>query len=109
MKEFNKEDAYLLAKHRVKQVKGFYTHCLVYIIINSIITAFKINRNFNNGETFSEAFFDLGTSMTWMLWGVGLGLHAFSVFGLPLILGKNWEQEKIKKYMEEELQNPNKN
>jgi hypothetical protein len=31
-----------------------------------------------------------------------LAIHAFSVFGLPLILGDNWEEEKIKQYMEDE-------
>jgi len=109
MKDFNKEDAYLLAKHRVKQIRGFYTHCVVYIIINSVITAIKMNRNFANGESFAESFLELETSLTWIVWGIALGLHAFSVFGLPLLLGKNWEQEKLKKYMKEELENINKN
>ena len=57
----------------------------------------------NNGETFNEAFFDLSTFILWLLWGIGLALHAFSVFGLPFLLGKNWEEEKIKSFMDDEL------
>ena len=109
MEKFNKEEAYFRAKHRTDQIRGFYTHCAIYLIVNGVITMIKVNRNLNNGETLNEAFFDLSTGMSWMVWGFGLCFHAFYVFGLPLLLGKNWEQEKLKKFMDEELGNTNKN
>ncbi len=101
-----KKDTYISkynrAKRRVDRLRAFYTHLTVYIIINSIITIFKINRNLNNGESFSDAFYDFATLATWLLWGIAIAIHAFSVFGLPLILGKNWEEDKIEQYMEQD-------
>ena len=98
----NKEETYLRAKTRVDKLRGFYNHLIVYILINTGITAYKIIRNLTHGESFHDALFDVSTFTIWGLWGIGLGLHAFSVFGLPYLLGNNWEEEKIKQYMKEE-------
>ena len=101
----DKERKYLQAKSRVEKLKAFYTHLTVYIVVNVAISTFKIIRNLRNGETFQEAIFDLSFSGIWLLWGIALAIHAFSVFGLPFILGDNWEEEKIKQFMEEEERN----
>lgn len=101
----DKDRKYLQAKSRVEKLRAFYTHLTVYILINTTISTFKIIRNFNSGESFEDAFFNLNTSGVWLFWGIGLAIHAFSVFGLPLILGHNWEEEKIKQFMEEEKNN----
>ena len=40
-------------------------------------------------------------------WGIGLVFHAVKVFGLNPFFGKNWEERKIKEYMQEdERKNP---
>ena len=101
----DKERAFLSAKRRVEKLRAFYTHLGVYIVVNCLISAFKIFRNLRNGESFEDAFFDFSFSASWLFWGVGLAIHAFAVFGLPLILGNNWEEEKIKQYMEEDKHN----
>lgn len=101
----DKERAYLKAKSRVEKLRKFYTHLTVYIVINGAIYVFKILRNLRRGESFEEAFFDFSISGIWLLWGIGLAIHAFAVFGLPLIIGDNWEEEKIKQYMDEEKNN----
>jgi hypothetical protein len=98
----DKEQAYLKAKHRVEKLRRFYTHLTVYIIVNVIVSTLKIVRNLRNGESFNEAVFDLSFSGIWLIWGIVLAIHAFSVFGLPLILGDNWEEEKIKQFMEDD-------
>jgi hypothetical protein len=41
----------------------------------------------------------------WLFWGVGLTIHAFSVFLLPLIIGHDWEDRKIKQFINEEQGN----
>ena len=102
MNHTNKEQAYLKAKHRVEKLRKFYTHLSVYIVVNGAIYALKIIRNLRLGESFEEAFFDFSISGIWLIWGIVLAIHAFSVFGLPLILGDNWEEEKIKQFMEDE-------
>ena len=100
MNHSNKEQTYLKAKHRVEKLRAFYTDLTVYVVVNGAIYAFKIIRNLSRGESFEEAFFDFSISGIWLLWGIGLALHAFAVFGLPRILGDNWEEEKIKEFME---------
>ena len=104
MKRIDKESTFYRAKHRVDRIKGFYSHLIVYLLVNTGISIYKINRNINNGETFNEAFFDYSTFIVWMVWGIALAIHAFSVFGLPFILGKHWEEEKIRQFMEDEEQ-----
>ncbi|WP_179348299.1 2TM domain-containing protein [Winogradskyella pacifica] len=104
MEKQDSELKYLRAKTRVEKLKAFYTHVTVYFVINTVVTAVKVMNNIHNGETYSEAFFDFSTVASWLVWGVGLALHAFSVFGLPLILGEDWEARKIEEYMNDELQ-----
>ena len=94
---------FIKARNKVEKLKQFYTHLVVYIVINSVITAVKLMRNIDNGETLNEAIFDFATIATWLLWGIALAIHAFSVFGIPLILGDDWEERKIEKYMNDEL------
>ncbi|NNE32313.1 MAG: 2TM domain-containing protein [Winogradskyella sp.] len=94
---------YIKAKNKVEKVKRFYTHLAVYMVINTIITAVKVMNNINNGETLEEAVFDFATVATWIVWGIVLAIHTFSVYGLPLILGDDWEERKIEKLMNDEL------
>lgn len=97
-----KTERYLRAEKKVDKLKGFYIHLLVYIFVNLFISTKKIMRNLENGETFEQAFFDLGTFIVWMAWGVGLAFHAFNVFVDNGLLGNNWENRKIQEYMDEE-------
>ncbi|RLD30048.1 MAG: hypothetical protein DRI75_01455 [Bacteroidetes bacterium] len=109
MKNYNQDDAYLRAKHKMNKLKGFYKHLAAYIIINSLIFGMKIIRNLTHGETFSEAFFDIDFYGLWLFWGIGLAFHAFCVFGANHMFGKDWEENKIKKFMEDDERNVNSN
>ncbi|WP_313791519.1 2TM domain-containing protein [Lacinutrix neustonica] len=40
-------------------------------------------------------------------WGVGLSFHAYKVFINNGVLGRDWEQRKIEKFMEEERNKSN--
>jgi hypothetical protein len=104
MKDKNrkKSDSYLRAQKKVEEIKGFYIHLLVYLCVNLFISYKKISENLANGETFEQAFFDLGTFIVWLAWGIGLAFHAFNVFVENGVLGRNWEERKIRRYMEEE-------
>jgi len=94
---------FIKAKNKVEKLKRFYIHLIVYTIVNTVITIVKIMNNINNGETFNEAFFDFSTIIIWLTWGIAIALHAFSVYGIPLILGEDWEERKIEKLMKQEL------
>ena len=38
-KEYFKEQQYIKAKKRVKEIKGFYSHFLIYILVNIFISS----------------------------------------------------------------------
>ena len=85
---------------RVKKIKGFYTHAIVYVIINIMIVIINI-QDLKEGESYFQArnFF------TAFFWGIGLVAHGLSVFLPNWIMGQNWEERKIKEIMEKEKAN----
>jgi uncharacterized integral membrane protein len=95
--------AYEKALKRVKKVKGFYTHLLVYIVINIMIIILNI-QNLDKGES----YFQLENFFTAFFWGIGILAHAFSVFGSDLFFGKDWEEKKVKELMDKEKINQQK-
>jgi hypothetical protein len=92
------EIKYQEAVKRVKRIKGFYTHAAVYVVINIILLVV-------NGQNSSEGFFHWKNFATAIFWGIGLVAHGFSVFVPTMILGKDWEDKKIKELMEKEKNN----
>lgn len=88
---FNREDAYIRAEKRLKELKGFYWHAFWYVVVN-ILLIFVIGGK-------SEGFWVFGKFSTAFFWGIGLGFHALNVFGKNLIFGKSWEKRKIEEYM----------
>jgi hypothetical protein len=52
-----------------------------------------------------ESYFQWRNFSTLGFWGIGLLVHAFSVFLPTALLGKNWEEQKIKQLMEQEKNN----
>ena len=101
-KDYSKEDKYLAAKRRVDKIKGFYIHLAVYILVNTGITVLKVYSDIDEGKSLAESLWDFGTFAIWGFWGIGLAIHGLTVLGLPFLFGKNWEERKIKEFMEEE-------
>jgi len=92
------EDAkYYEALKRVKRIKGFYTHALVYLVINLMFVVINYQ---NLGE--GESYFQWHNFITAFFWGIGLLAHGLSVFLPGMILGSDWEERKIKELMEKE-------
>ncbi|WP_246448732.1 2TM domain-containing protein [Flavobacterium buctense] len=92
------EIKYQEAAKRVKRIKGFYSHAAVYVLINIILLIV-------NTQNSSEGFLNWKNFTTPLFWGIGLVAHGFSVFVPTMILGKNWEDKKIKELMEKEKNN----
>ena len=84
-------EKYKKAKERMKEIKDFYGHLFVYIIVN--IGIFIINYIVSPGTYW----------FYWVLigWGIGLAVHWVQVFGVGKILGEKWEEKKIKEIMKE--------
>lgn len=81
------------ARRRVQELKGFYLHAAIYVIVNV-------------GLIFVYAF--SGASGFWPIWpilgwGVGLLAHALATFRLvPTLFSKDWEERKVQQYVEKE-------
>jgi hypothetical protein len=52
-----------------------------------------------------ESYFQFNNFKTALFWGIGLLAHALSVFMPSMIMGKNWEERKIKELMDREKNN----
>lgn len=99
-KEMNR--SYIRAKKRVEKLKGYYSHLMVYIIINTIISFFRVKSDIDGGDGFFEALWDPNNYTLWFWWGIGIAFHTYGVFGSRLLfMNKDWEERKIKEYMDE--------
>lgn len=93
--DYKKEEAYLRAKKKLEKLVGFYWHLAVYVIVNLfLIILITVNSN--------EDFWSFGTFATAFFWGIGLAFHFLGVFGPDFIFGKNWEEKKMKEYMDKD-------
>lgn len=100
--ETNKRDKQLKARKRVEELKGFYIHLTVYVLVNLFIIITTVTASMSNGEGFNEAFFNFGTFATPVFWGIGLTFHAVKTFTHNPFFSKDWEERQIQKYMEED-------
>lgn len=82
------EHKYLKAKEQVEEIKGFYSNLLTYLIVIPLL-------GYLNYRT---------TGFPWVIfpavgWGLGLLFHGICAFGFNPLLGRNWEERKIKELM----------
>jgi hypothetical protein len=82
---------YQKAKKRVGEIRGFYTHLGVYVLINAMLLLINIT-------TSPDVLW-----FYWPLlgWGIGVALHALRVFGAGRWFGADWEEKKIDELMRE--------
>lgn len=86
-------DSYNRAKERVKEIKGFYSHLISYLIVNVALIIINLATNPEKLWFYWVTIF----------WGIGLIFNASSVFlKKGKFLGKDWEQRKIKEIMDRE-------
>lgn len=86
----DEQKRYQEAKKHVKEIKGFYFHIITYILVNAVLVVINL-------LTSPEHLWFI-----WPIigWGVGLVIHAFSVFSN--LWGKSWEERKIKEIMDKD-------
>ncbi|WP_298220988.1 2TM domain-containing protein [Flavobacterium sp.] len=94
------EIRYQEALRRVKKVKGFYTHLIVFVVVNTAILIHKI-KTLPPGES----YFQMEVFSVLVFWGIGLLSHALSIFLPTVLLGKDWEEKKIKELMDRDKNN----
>ena len=86
------DENYEMAKKRVNQLKGFYTNLIVYIVV--IIFLGVVNYLTSPG-----IWWFLIVAFIWGIFVVAQGLSVYRQRGL---FSKEWEDRKIKEYMEKE-------
>ncbi|MFT4802393.1 MAG: hypothetical protein ACI93N_002171 [Flavobacteriaceae bacterium] len=96
MENFNNENKYIKAKERVDRLKKFYSNLLSYIVFIVFLAGLNYYVNEWRSPWFLWAAFG---------WGIGISIHAFKVFNWLPYMNKNWEDRKIKEYMNEEDSN----
>jgi hypothetical protein len=88
----SEQDAKLArAKRRVRAIKGFYIHFLVFVVVMLIL----VGVNIAVGPPWWVLFVLVG-------WGIGVLAHALAVFGHSSRRIAEWEQRKIRQMMEED-------
>lgn len=92
-KNTDKENKYLRAKERVAEIKKFYTSLFFYLVF----MAFLAGLNYYTNEW----------RYMWFLWaalgwGIGLIFKAANAFGWNPFINKDWEERKIKEFMEKD-------
>lgn len=89
---YNEEERYYQAKKRVEEIKGFYGNLTAYVLVN----IFLIVINLLYSPEYLWFFWPL------LGWGIGVVFHAISVFQISPFFGKEWEERKMKQFLEEE-------
>jgi len=100
MKKQNSNLSYIKAKNRVDREKGFYTHLVIYFMVNIVLTIFKVWGDLDSWDSFVQGLITINVLSSWTLWGVFVVLHYLSVR-----FGQAWEERKIEQIMNDELSN----
>ena len=91
MENFDKENRYLQAKEKVKEIKKFYGSLISYVIVIGALAALNYWVDQLRHPWFLWAAFG---------WGLGLIFQAAKAFDWNPFISKDWEERKIKEYME---------
>ncbi|WBL21018.1 2TM domain-containing protein [Zunongwangia sp. HRR-M8] len=87
------EEKYIEARKKVKKIKDFYTHLMVFIVVNLFL--FGVN------------WYTIDLQYPWFLWvlfgwGIGLAFDYLKAFDKNPMFNKDWEERKINEYMNKE-------
>lgn len=86
------DDSYERARHRVGQIRGFYSNLFSYVVIIGFLAVINV-------LTYPGYLWFLYPAAGW---GVGIAFHAYGTFARRGIFGRQWEERKIRELMERE-------
>ena len=82
----------IVAKMRVDEIKAFYVHVGIFIAVNTVLVIINV---LDEDDVWWSLLALVG-------WGIGLAIHAMSIFGPLSGLMMKWEQRKIAQLMHKE-------
>lgn len=77
----------------VRDIKGFYTHSIVYLIVITFLVFLDYKTNPNN----------MWSGWTALGWGMGVLAHGFTVFERLNIFSARWEKKQVEKRLGRKL------
>lgn len=98
---------YERAQLKVDDIRGFYNHLTVFVIVNILLYVLRDNFTFIllNKSAFGNPHFlewiDWNVFGTTIIWSIVLTVHGFTVLGKFSQRLKEWEKRNIQKYMNE--------
>lgn len=100
----SEEKKLIRARARVEEIKGFYKHLTVYLIVNLFLTFvihfFDVTIRIVDGiELGSDMGLWIYEYPVWIIWGIILLIDAARVFVFPKFLGTEWQERKIEELM----------
>lgn len=93
MENFNEENKYIRAKEKVEEIKKFYSNLISYVVVIAFLAGINYYTDGWNNPWFLWAAFG---------WGIGIVFHALKAFQWNPFFNKDWENRKIKEYMDED-------
>jgi hypothetical protein len=88
----DERDRYQRARRRVREIRGFYLHVAVFVAVNALLHVIDLLAS----PGVYWAFWPL------LGWGVGLVAHGLATYRWMPVLGKEWEERKIRELMDKE-------
>ena len=87
------ENKYIRARERVAEIKKFYGNLTSYVLVITGLGALN--------------YWVDGWRHPWFLWvafgwGIGVVFHAIGTFNLNPFFGKDWEERKIREFMDKD-------
>lgn len=95
-----KKKSYIKAKEKVKSIQIFYLHLVGYIIV---VLLLLYNLYIVSGAY--KTFFIWFDIIVLVLWTIFILVHGWIVFKGKRVFSKNWEDRKIKEYIDKKERN----
>jgi len=89
--ELDEEENHII--EQVKEIKGFYSHAITYVLVIFGLFIFNFLRSPHHIWAWWPAFG----------WGIGLASHGLSAFEVVNLFGADWERRQIEKRLGRKL------
>ncbi len=93
MENLDRENKYFRAKEKVDRIKKFYVSLITYLLVIPLLAGVNYYTNEWHYAWFLWVAFG---------WGIGLIFQGIKAFGYNPFFGRDWEERKIKEFMNEE-------